>query len=73
MFALPSDVIYLDHQPSMTDSQMIQNAVNLAKKIHASSIIIPSLNPRSGKRLYEIEECILLPSDIYLPAHIFWL
>ena len=65
MKIIPSDSVYPNISDcEQTDSQMIQDAVNLASNKGVSSVVIPAVNPRSGKCLYEIDEAILLPSDI---------
>ncbi len=55
-----------------TDAQTLQNAVCAAVKENAA-LIIPRMNSRTGKCIWEIDETIHLPSDtvvILLDAHL---
>ena len=49
---------------SDSDSRMIQKAVDEAHRTGCNSVIIPSLNQRTGAYLWVIEESILLPSHM---------
>lgn len=46
-----------------TDSQMLAEAVREAHQ-KSGTLIIPPVNPRTGERVYIIDETILLPSDM---------
>ena len=56
-YVTPNDV------SGATDSERIQNAVNLAKEKGYNSVVIPRINA-NGKDYYEITKAIRLPSDI---------
>ena len=47
-----------------TDSQTIQNAVDYAAESGAGRVIIPRLNARTGKPIWNIHTAILLPSNM---------
>ena len=49
-----------------TDSESIQNAVNMAKKTGANKVVIPHINERTGGFEWIIDVAILLPSDIQI-------
>ena len=49
---------------SKTDSESIQRAVDLAKKIGINKVVIPAYNERTGKNIWEIDKAIVLESDI---------
>lgn len=48
------------------DSQIIQAAIDRACELKENKFVIPRINPRTGKDLWEIEETIYLPSDFSL-------
>ncbi len=47
-----------------SDSESIQNAVNLAKELGINQVVIPRLNQRTGNAAWEIEKSVVLGSDI---------
>ena len=47
-----------------SDSQTIQNAVDFASEIGTGRVIIPRLNERTGKPIWNIDTAILLPSNM---------
>ena len=47
-----------------TDSKTIQAAVDAAEIAGDSEVVIPAMNPRTGKGVYDIDNVILLPSNI---------
>lgn len=47
-----------------SDSAAIQAAVDLAKESGVCEVVIPRLNPRTGKPLWVIDKAILLPSEM---------
>jgi len=47
-----------------TDSESIQNAVDLAKKLGVNKVIIPRINERTGEALWLIDKTVRLPSDM---------
>ena len=47
-----------------TDSESIQNAVNLAKELGVNKVIIPRINERCEKALWLIDKTVRLPSDM---------
>ena len=47
-----------------TDSESIQNAVDMAKKTGANKVVIPRGNERTNSFEWVIDKAILLPSDI---------
>lgn len=49
-----------------TDSESIQNAVNMAKKTGVNKVVIPRENERTGSFEWIIDVAILLPSDIQI-------
>ena len=49
-----------------TDSESIQNAVDMAKKTGLNKVVIPRLNERTGGFEWIIDKAILLPSDIQI-------
>lgn len=49
-----------------TDSKRIQAAVKKASETGCNRVVIPSLNKRTGRYLWEIDETVLLPSHIYI-------
>jgi len=49
-----------------TDSKSIQNAVNEAKKSGLNKVIIPRLNERTGACRWDIDEAIILPSEMHI-------
>ena len=57
-FVSPNDTI------GKTDSQSIQNAVNLAHESGINRVVIPRKNARTNGLFWEIDETILLPSNI---------
>lgn len=57
-FVSPNDTI------GKTDSQSIQNAVNLAHESGLNRVIIPRKNARTNGLFWEISETILLPSNM---------
>lgn len=48
----------------ITDSQSIQNAVDHAHRTGVNCVCIPRLNERTGKDVWEIDQAIILPSDM---------
>lgn len=57
-FVSPNDTL------GKTDSQSIQNAVNLAHESGVNRVIIPRKNARTNGLFWEIDESILLPSNM---------
>ncbi len=57
-FISPNDTL------GKTDSQSIQNAVNLAHESGINRVIIPRKNARTNGLFWEIEQSILLPSNM---------
>lgn len=57
-YVTPNDTI------GSTDSESIQNAVDLAKKKGYGKVVIPRINERVGKALWLIDKPIRLPSDM---------
>ena len=57
-FVSPNDTI------GKTDSESIQNAVNLAHESGLNCVVIPRKNARTNGLVWEISETILLPSNI---------
>ncbi len=49
-----------------TDSESIQNAVNMAKKTGVDKVVIPRVNERTNSCQWIIDVAILLPSDIQI-------
>ena len=49
-----------------TDSESIQNAVNMAKKTGVDKVVIPRVNERTNSCEWIIDVAILLPSDIQI-------
>ncbi len=47
-----------------SDSRSIQNAVALAVRTDCRKVVIPRMNARTGKARWDIDESILLPSNI---------
>lgn len=47
-----------------TDSASIAAAIEKAKRDGCNTVVIPSLNERTGENLWVIDETVLLPSDI---------
>lgn len=47
-----------------TDSKTIQAAVDYASSSGICEVVIPRINPRTGKPLWEIEKAVLLPSEM---------
>ncbi|MBR7095628.1 MAG: hypothetical protein IKC73_05365 [Clostridia bacterium] len=47
-----------------SDSEAIALAIRAAKEDGSDRVVIPRKNLRTGKALWEIDEAILLPSDI---------
>ncbi|MBO4548456.1 MAG: hypothetical protein J5758_04490, partial [Abditibacteriota bacterium] len=47
-----------------SDSAAIQAAVDLAAEKGLGQVVVPRMNARTGKPLWEIEKCILIPSDM---------
>ncbi len=58
----PNDTGIMD----VSDSRSIQNAVVEAKKSGQNRVIIPRTNVRTGKPQWDIDEAIILPSDIHI-------
>ena len=58
MFVTPNETI------GNSDSESIQNAVNLAKELNINKVVIPRINERSGKALWTIDKTVRLPSDM---------
>ena len=57
------DCISVGEVTGGSDSERIQNAVNLAKQKGVNAISIPRLNS-NGRNYYEITKVIRLPSDM---------
>lgn len=56
-----------------TDSESIQNAVNAAAKRGVGLVVIPRINLRRGKALWELEKAVKVPSDttiVFLHAYL---
>lgn len=49
-----------------SDSESINNAVRLASESGVNKVIIPRMNARTEKALWDIDRAILLPSDIHI-------
>ncbi len=49
-----------------TDSESIQNAVNMAKKTGYNKVVIPRINERTGDARWDIDVAILLPSNMQI-------
>ena len=49
-----------------TDSESIQNAVNMAKKTGVDKVVIPRINERTGSARWDIDVGVTLPSDIQI-------
>ncbi len=49
---------------SESDSQTIQNAVNKAKHTGVNRVLIPRINDRTGKPQWDVDEAVILSSDI---------
>ena len=49
---------------SGSDSESINNAVRLAKELLINKVLIPRVNERTGKPIWETDSAIILPSDI---------
>ena len=49
---------------SDSDSRSIQNAVDEAVRLDLRKVVIPRINERTGKALWETDVAIILPSDI---------
>ena len=47
-----------------SDSRSIQNAIDEAVRLDLRKVVIPRINQRTGKALWETDEAIILPSDI---------
>ncbi len=47
-----------------TDSETIQSAIDYAAENSIKEVVIPNLNPRTGKARWDIGETILLPNDL---------
>ncbi|MBR4749191.1 MAG: hypothetical protein IK083_06445 [Abditibacteriota bacterium] len=47
-----------------SDSAAIQAAVDLAAEKGLGQVVVPRTNARTGKNVWDIEKCILLPSDM---------
>ena len=47
-----------------TDARSIQNAVDYAQKTGICSVTIPRINGRTGKPLWDIDQAIILPSNM---------
>lgn len=60
MYITPNDADVM----SKTDSKSIQNAVDKALKEGINRVLIPVKNERTGKNLWEIDEAIILNSNI---------
>ena len=58
MFVTPNETI------GNSDSESIQNAVNLAKELNINKVVIPRINERSRKALWTIDKTVRLPSDM---------
>ncbi len=58
----PNDAGIMD----VSDSKSIQNAVREAKRTGINKVIIPSLNQRTGECRWDIDEAIILPSEIHI-------
>ncbi len=59
-FITPNDADVL----AESDSRSIQNAVALAVRTDCRKVVIPRINARTGKAQWDIDESILLPSNI---------
>ena len=49
-----------------SDSESINRAVRLASESGVGKVIIPRINARTGKALWDIDSAILIPSDMYI-------
>ena len=47
-----------------SDSESIQNAVDEALKTGIGKVVIPKLNKRTGKALWEVDSAVILSSNI---------
>ncbi len=47
-----------------SDSKTIQNAIDYAEENGFDEVIIPAWNERTGERIWNIDTCILLPSNM---------
>ena len=47
-----------------SDSESIQNAIKIAAESGTRKVLIPRLNQRTGKSVWDIEKAIILTSDI---------
>lgn len=55
------------------DAQTIQNAVDYAQSTGIGCVVIPCLNHRTGKPIWEMERCVRVPSDmtvVFLHCHL---
>ena len=60
MYITPND----ENIMAKTDSESIQNAINEAKRSGFDKVVIPRMNMRTNKALWEIDKAVLLPDDI---------
>lgn len=58
----PNDAGIMD----VSDSRSIQNAVQEAKRTGINKVVIPSRNQRTGECRWDIDEAIILPSEIHI-------
>ena len=49
-----------------SDSESINRAVRLASESGVGKVIIPRINARTGKALWDIDSAILLPSNMHI-------
>lgn len=61
-FVTPNDEGIMD----TTDSRSIINAVAFAKQQNYNKVVIPRFNKRTGKCQWDIDETIILPSDMHI-------
>ena len=47
-----------------TDAETIQNAIDYAEKMQLGEVVIPRYNARTECMQWDIDNCILLPSDM---------
>lgn len=47
-----------------TDAQTIQNAIDYAEQMGLGEVVIPRVNARTAEKIWNIDTCILLPSDM---------
>lgn len=66
MDALQMMLVTPNHTLGDTDAHSIQQAINKAVETGVRKVVVPRINGRTGRPLWEIDETILLPSDFYL-------